>query len=196
MHVPKTGGNSVQDALRVYADDELVALNSVQDGIERFSIKNPKFAGLHKHSALRDYQDALGNDIQNYRWVTTIRNPFDRLVSYYFSPHRGEVKWDADAFEAFIKTTIKPLDHFVSGRLDYSPNETLMLDQFTVLKFENLESDFQKLCLELGIKNARLAHRNKSHKRMDYRDCYTPELVEWVSKTYRTELEYGDYSFN
>ncbi len=64
VHVPKTGGNSVQDALRNYADDKLVALNSVQDGIERFSIQNEKFKSLHKHSALRDYQNALGQDIE------------------------------------------------------------------------------------------------------------------------------------
>jgi hypothetical protein len=36
VHIPKTAGNSIQSVLRDYSEDELVALLSEQDGVERF----------------------------------------------------------------------------------------------------------------------------------------------------------------
>jgi len=104
IHSPKTGGNSIQAALNEYSDDELVTSDDHQDGKERFSLKNEKFKGLVKHSGLQDYWDAMGADLDAYRIFTTIRNPFDRIVSFYFSPHRGNVVWDENEFKRFVKT--------------------------------------------------------------------------------------------
>jgi len=36
VHIPKTGGNSIQTVLRDYSEDEIVAKHSRQDGVERF----------------------------------------------------------------------------------------------------------------------------------------------------------------
>lgn len=49
IHVPKTAGNSLQDALRPFADDDFVIAHASQDGVERFGLKNPTYAELKKH---------------------------------------------------------------------------------------------------------------------------------------------------
>jgi len=61
VHIPKTAGNSIQSALRDYSEDQLVALRKEQDGIERFGLRNPRYK-IKKHSTLREYRDALGDE--------------------------------------------------------------------------------------------------------------------------------------
>lgn len=67
IHYPKTGGNSIQDALREYSSDQIVTVGKHQDGVERFEVRNEKFKNLVKHSKLNDYYKALGKDLYNYK---------------------------------------------------------------------------------------------------------------------------------
>ena len=38
IHVPKTGGNSIQNILADYSEDTLTADKEYQDGVERFEL--------------------------------------------------------------------------------------------------------------------------------------------------------------
>ena len=87
LHLPKTAGNSIQERLKVYSDDKIVCLNDIQDGVERFEVRN-QFNGLHKHSSLSEYKKVLPNVLFKRLFIfATIRNPWERMISFYFSPH-------------------------------------------------------------------------------------------------------------
>ena len=58
VHIPKTGGNSIQNNLKIYADDEIVIMSPYQDGVNRFEVRNRKYS-FHKHSTLQDYKNEL-----------------------------------------------------------------------------------------------------------------------------------------
>ncbi len=58
VHIPKTGGNSIQDVLMPLADDEKVRKGPLQDGIERFGLIN-RLTNTTKHSTLSEYKAAL-----------------------------------------------------------------------------------------------------------------------------------------
>ncbi|SEQ77829.1 Sulfotransferase family protein [Loktanella sp. DSM 29012] len=192
LHVPKTGGNSIQDTLRDYTEDEIIISNKRQDGIERFELRNKKFGNLRKHSSLQEYKLALQNDFYKYQIFTTIRNPFDRLVSFYFSPHRGEVDFSPKEFSEFVRKQ-EPLENFLSIRRGFF-NNLKPYDQVNYLKFENLGEDFKKLCRALHIDPPTLSHRNIS-KRLDYKECFDAKLKRWVEKQHRFEILIGNYKF-
>ena len=47
IHIPKKAGNSIQNVLKHYSEDEIVSLNHLQDGVERFEVRNKNFP-IHK----------------------------------------------------------------------------------------------------------------------------------------------------
>src|SRR5256885_58381 len=102
VHIPKTAGNSIQSILRDYSEDEIVALRSEQDGIERFGLRNPNYK-IKKHSTLAEYRGALGEERFRslYKFVC-VRNPWDRMVSYYFTPTQSPETWDRKKFRGMI----------------------------------------------------------------------------------------------
>jgi len=85
IHVPKTAGNYLTNnyLLRYSRDYKLV--RGHQDGINRFEIRGDLTEG--KHMTLRQYKDKL--DLSQYFVICSIRNPLERLISLYFSPHRA-----------------------------------------------------------------------------------------------------------
>ena len=86
IHVPKTGGNSIQNILRNFSEDKIACLADHQDGFERFGVINDKYA-TKKHSTLDQYKKAIEPKIyQELFKFSTIRNPWDRCISFYFSP--------------------------------------------------------------------------------------------------------------
>lgn len=195
IHVPKTEGNSVQDALRHFCDDKITVVDPSQDGINRFEVRNSEWPNLVKHSTLNDYNKVLGSRIPKFFVFTTIRNPFDKLVSFYFSPHRGDVKWDFNEFKNFVYS-VPPLDDFLITKRKFflTPKvDVSKVDKF--LRFEHISDDFSDLCKTLRIYNIHLSHRNRSLTRRDYRECYDKSLRKYVEQRHQLEITLGNYVF-
>jgi hypothetical protein len=192
IHYPKTAGNSIQDALRQYTNDKLVTLTKYQDGVERFEVRNEKFKNLVKHSTLNDYYKVLGQEIYSYKIFLTIRNPFDRLVSFYFSPHRGEIQYNREDFSTFIEK-VPPLQQFIYFKKSIFEKAEIFKD-IKFIRFENINEDFLKICNQLGIQGVTLPHRNAS-KREQYKSYYDHDLIEKVKKIHKLEISLGNYNF-
>jgi hypothetical protein len=195
IHIPKTGGNAIRLALKDHAIDEIVfnekqrAYNEENRDIHRFGIQNP-YMDLKKHSVISDIHskwdtEHLGQWDEYFKFAC-VRNPWDRLVSLYFSPHKGNVEFDRKKFLDIVKNTKKGMQSVYvteGGRLatDY------------LIRFENLASDFARVCDRLGIE-AELPHVNKS-KHLQYREYYDNKTRNLVYKLYRDDIELFGYEF-
>jgi hypothetical protein len=189
VHIPKTAGNSIQTILRHYSEDEIVALRADQDGIERFGIRNPNYK-IKKHSTLAEYRAALGETrFRDLYKFTCVRNPWDRMVSYYFGTTLVQA-WDRKEFKQLILKAVSVTDYL---RLDKGESDPFGNVDY-VMRFENLADDFRTVSAKLGIPAAPLPQYNRSN-REHYSKYYDEELRELIRKRFTPEIERFGYAF-
>ena len=190
VHIPKTAGNSIQSVLRDYSEDQLVALRKEQDGIERFGLRNAKYK-IKKHSKLSEYHNALGDEqFRNLYKFTCVRNPWDRMVSYYFTPTQNTETWNRKKFREIISKAVSVPDYL---RL-HNNEEDAFANVDYIMKFENLGDDFRAVCKAIDISPPTLPQYNRSN-REHYSKYYDDELRELVRSRFAGEIERFDYSF-
>ena len=106
-------------------------------------------------------------DISGFNIVATMRNPIDRAISYYFSPHRWKrqradgswfsvpTEWSFDQFVEMLPEIKRAADFLkVGGRI---------ANRIDFLRFDHLSADFAALVVKLKLPiSGSLEHRNKS----------------------------------
>jgi len=190
VHIPKTAGNSIQSVLRDYSEDQLVALRKEQDGIERFGLRNPTYK-LRKHSTLSEYNDALGDEqfCKLYKF-TAVRNPWDRMVSYYFTPTQNPETWNRKKFREIISKAVSVPDYL---RLEDGEDDPFANVDY-IMRFESLADDFGAVCTAIDISPPTLPQYNRSN-REHYSKYYDDELRELVRSRFAAEIERFGYVF-
>ena len=164
LHVPKTGGNSISRLLLPYSSDHMVT-SVHQEGVDRFELRGPDTP--HKHATLGEYSRELGAKLKGFKVAISVRDPLDRAISYYFSPHRWMRRrlltwaprpphWSLDDFKALLPK-IPTVASFL--RLD---GEIRLPDH--VVRFEHLADDLAAVVDATGIPAdlSKLTHVNRS----------------------------------
>jgi hypothetical protein len=189
VHIPKTGGNSIQSLLARYSEDEIVRRPG-QDGVERFGVVNPKYK-LKKHSPLAEYRAALGEEefSRLYKFAS-VRNPWDRVVSFYFTPGQGK-EWHRKAFKKAIGQALSAADYLRLNKSDVDPFGNVN----RIIRFEQLNDDFPAVCADLGIPAEPLPRYNRSD-REHYSKYYDDELRELVAERFAEEIARFGYTFD
>ena len=159
----------------------------------------------YNHMPAKKIMNKIGSEKWNSCYsFTFVRNPYDRLVSWYFF-HRDTQNIDLYKqynFKQWLfegcpnhwtqKTgaeTLKPLS-LHDYLLDEEDN--LMVD--FVGRVENINRDFKSLMKEIGVSPRPLKHKNKS-KRKRYQDYYDKESRAQVQKLFGKDLELFKYKF-
>jgi hypothetical protein len=190
VHIPKTAGNSIQSVLRDYSEDQLVALRKEQDGIERFGLLNPKY-NIKKHSTLKEYRQALGTEqFRTFYKFTCVRNPWDRMVSYYFTPTQNPETWSRKKFRGMISKAVPLADYL---RLDDGEQDPFANIDY-IMRFESLADDFRAVCTAIDISPPPLPQYNRSN-REHYSKYYDDDLCELVRTRFAAEIERFGYAF-
>ncbi|MGO9037279.1 MAG: sulfotransferase family 2 domain-containing protein [Steroidobacteraceae bacterium] len=114
LHVPRTGGNSIQSYLLPFSEDGKQILEK-QDGVNTFGIAGP--VTPHKHATQHDY--AAEVQLSDYKIAMSVRHPIDRALSLYFAPIRvlsggreAQAPFDLDAFNMLVRG-MRPMADFV-----------------------------------------------------------------------------------
>ncbi len=196
VHVPKTGGNSIQTVLTHYSESELTTDKARQDGVERFGVRHPRFP-INKHSPLGLYRRLLGPDaFHSYFKFAAVRNPWERALSAYFQPGSPRTEWNREVFVKHVMK-IRPMLHFLDSRNIRGPLRRFVrmrVDVDFVIRFEKLQEDFDTVCDRLGIGRHALPHRNRS-KSGAPSEYYDDELIRLVGRRFRCDIEASGYEF-
>ena len=192
FHIPKTGGNSVTSALIHYSDDQKLKKRK-QDGVERFELRSALSRRITKHSDLGDYYKALGPNIFTYYKFAILRNPFDRVESFYFSPHRNVDAFHEKMFYSVL-AKMRTFSNFVSGgafdRIETCLNAGSIQE---IVPFERMATDLPNLLNRFDL-NATLPHINKSRPRQQ-RLPWSEEMKGAVRYKFHDEIKFGNYQF-
>lgn len=183
VHIPKTGGTSLALALedRAAADDILIGdTPKAQSRHKRQKMLHAP-GPLWKHSMLSDVAGLYPEDAFIF---TLVRNPWDRMVSYYHwlreqsFDHLGVRVAKAETFTGFLRNA--GLQHVVR-RSGYATHVTDAAGYERCDLFARLEhpEDFEPLWQHLGFKLS-IPHVNRSARNPDWRVYYDAESFEIV----------------
>ncbi|MGJ8583774.1 MAG: sulfotransferase family 2 domain-containing protein [Marinosulfonomonas sp.] len=204
VHIPKTGGTSLSLALedRAMKDDILIGdTPKATQRRKRLKAMTPE-GRLWKHSGLRDIAGVLSDEeIADFFVVTLVRNPWDRMVSYYH--WLREQNWDhaavslakSTAFSDFIahadtQSSIKGANYasYVTDR-----HGAEQCDLF--VKLEDLANGLSAFEDHLGFSLGKVGRMNRSDRNPDYRVYYDDQTAEAVARFCAADIKRFDYSF-
>lgn len=178
VHINKTGGSSIERALKLKEQNHLTA------------------------QYIRDH---MGTTAFNKKFkFAFVRNPFDKVVSQYEYRAKHDqtgirtenVSFEDWVFESYEKRNMKyinnptmfmPQYYWIT---DYEGNEIVDF----VGRFENLQNDFNQVCKMLK-RDVQLPHVRKTNRR-PYQDYYNDETQRIIQKHYKVDLDYFNYQFN
>ncbi len=204
IHIPKTGGTSVEKLLGCKNRRE-----------EIFGRDENLWLPLQHASAsqLIEYNLVSQADFENYFKFAFVRNPFDLVVSEWkwrikkqiFSPF-SRYRWVNISLKQFIKYYISnKFENFQNNlglviKLHLTPQYNFIHDRDGnnlidfVARFENFDEDLKYISKKLGLNITNIPHIYKT-KRKHYSHYYDEETIELVKKIYAIDLEYFNYSF-
>jgi len=185
LHIPKTGGTPIYKHLVTH------------------------FNGAHKQVHLKASTACrrLGSNIyKEYFKFTFIRNPFSRMVSWYFwILQEAKIKKEINnpgTFDNFIKNHIQvysdqPLElqaySFRENQVDFITTSKGIKPNY-IGRFENLENEWKRICEILKFKYIKL----DVYKKQDYgnyKDYYNDELIKIMNKRFKKDLDAFKYKY-
>lgn len=206
VHIQRTGGNSIR---HLFNEMDANALQEVPIDAAKKRLK---------HCFISDIHAAVEPELfSGYTKFAVVRNPFDRLFSWYsMFKHNtiaksevagGVVRTAAlgnaveaavepylDSFESFLTMPNSGLfERFYYNQFDYLQIDDRIAVDY-VLRFENLNNDFNALAQTMHFPHL-LPAINQSVRRQDYRAAYTESTRQLVADRFARDLDYFSYSF-
>jgi len=177
VHIPKTGGTSMALALedRAKADDILIG-DTPKAKRRKGRLKGVKTAGrLWKHSTLADVEGLITRDQMDSLFTfTLVRNPWDRMVSYYHwlqdqsFDHKAVHLAKTLGFSAFLNHPHTQATFRASPYSSYMTDGAGQVHADLYIRLEHLRDDCGPLHDHLGF-SLDIPHANESRRARDWR---------------------------
>ena len=205
IHIPKTGGTALALALEARAMKEDILIGDTPKARARKGrLHGVKSHGrLWKHATLSDIAGlATEQEIADFFILTLVRNPWDRIVSYYH--------WLRDQSFAHPAVGLAK-SHDFSGFLNHPQTRTaLALWPYTAYlrdaagqdraslyaRLEHLDQDLAPFEAHLGFRLTPLKPANASDRVRDWRGFYSDADAELVARIAASDIARFGYLFD
>lgn len=183
IHIPKTAGSSIKSQL-------------ISAGFyNSFNKKDINALNMHEHPSIEDCKNVLTPlEYKNFFKFTCVRNPWDLNISLFFYVKSQISHWlFRDAQNGFLNFLKKREQ---SGALHFNQikiNNNIEVD--FVMRFENLQSDFNLVCDKINIARHKLPHKNFS-KHKNYQNYYNEEGKDIIFRNYQEDIDRFEYKFS
>jgi hypothetical protein len=204
VHIPKTGGTALSLALEARAmKDDILIGDTPKARARRGRLKGVSAAGrLWKHSTLADIAGLVTpEETSGFFVVTLVRNPWDRIVSYYhwlraqsFDHPAVELAKRHD-FTGFLS------DAYLQASVAAAPYGSYVTDSAgtercsSFVRLEHLEEDLAGFESHLGFRIGPVFANNTSDRSTDYRQYFTSATREIVGRIAAADIHRFRYRY-
>ncbi|WP_147111245.1 sulfotransferase family 2 domain-containing protein [Tateyamaria sp. syn59] len=202
IHAPKTGGTAMALALEDRAMKDDIMLGDTPKAMKRRRrVKGVQTRGrLWKHSTLADI-DGLVPSLDGLFAFTLVRNPWDRIVSYYHWLREQDFDHPAVALAQQMEFVAFACAQHTRSSMRASPARYYMTDAQgrercdLYIRLEHFEEDAAPLWDHLGFALT-LPHVNRSRRDPDYTGYYTDAARAAVAEACAEDIERFGYCFD
>jgi hypothetical protein len=180
VHVPKTGGSSIQKWL----------LDNTNSCVAKSS----------KHHTLNTLEEKYGKF--NFSFAV-VRNPWDWCVSWYYftrdralrriSKPKNKGKFSLEYNQQVLEDFEKGFEYFIENTNLKGQHQTT-IDVSYIMKLENINTDIQLLKDKFNIKQE-LPYLNTSSRNKDYREYYNDNTKQIVENKFEKDIKLFGYKF-
>lgn len=220
-HVPRTAGKSIMNTLTPYcdivkaghADMKAIRGSLLSGGSWRFLV-DCKTPGMEQVEIYGKQLCVINRPFRMSRkeydelfTFAFIRNPWSRELSRYLfitkrPQHiRHREVMTSRSFEGWLRYLYKH-PHRRQNQLDMLTDKNGKMITTLIGKYENLQQDFNKVCVQVGVPRLELFHidlvgmENLIRKDFgQYRKYYNAETRRLVGEICKIDIEYFDYKF-
>lgn len=205
LHIPKTGGTALTLALEARAmKDDVIVADTPKGRARAGRQAGLATAGrLWKHATLTDLGGLVtAEDLEGLFVVTLVRNPWDRLVSYYhwlrmqrFAHPAVDLAKRQD-FSGFLNDphTMSSLRAFPASA--YTRDSTGRDRVTLAARIEALAEDLAPFEVHLGFRLTPLARANPSERPRDWRGLYSDRDAQLVADLCAEDIARFGYRFD
>ncbi len=207
VHVPKTAGQSIE---QVFLDALGRTWETRAPLLMRYNPDPGLGPPLLSHLKAREFVlhgHVTPETFQEYFTFGFVRNPWDRMVSLYKQfGYEGKCGFKNFMRNTFTHDISRTKYWFVCPQVEYLHDDQGDLLVDFIGRYENLENDFKKIRKVLGLPHVQLPHVNDSQKkiknmeakpepRVDWREYYDNECIDFVAMFYKKDIECFNYDF-
>ena len=179
IHIPKTSGNSLSLFLKDFIDNEVIQRKSLMGKEQGISILCEITKKDIKHKSIEYYQDLYGEKINDYYKFTIVRNPYDRVLSYYFwSKGEKNQNFNRNEFIKFVRNNKSFQNKYIDNSFNIVRFEKLIEELKNIKHFKNIVdfNDYPKL-------NA------SSNSKKNYKKILDKELKDLIFNKYKKDFQ-------
>jgi hypothetical protein len=205
VHIPKTGGTSIENALGMYFRRNRENVDRLFGSIRSSELKQLGLgSGYLQHLTLSEMHTIHPKwPFGDYFSFSFVRNPWDRMVSSFSkkdshllreAQNRG-IELERLSFEDYVQATGEIAHSHTRAQVEFVTDAEGKVAVDFVGRFESLAEDFQEVCRRAGI-HKQLPHKKKSHRNdRDYRRYYDDATRRIIEERYRRDIELFGYEF-
>ncbi len=204
VHIPKTGGTAMALALEARAKADDILVGDTPKAIRRRGrLKGVQTAGrLWKHSTLADAEGMITRDEMAEMFTfTLVRNPWDRMVSYYhwlqaqtFS-HPAVALSKTESFTGFLNAPLTAATFRATPFAHYMTDGAGMVHADLYIRLEHLQQDMAPLVDHLGFMPD-MPVANTSVRPRDWRGFYSSQDAELLAEICARDIAAHGYAFD
>jgi hypothetical protein len=204
VHSPKTGGTALSLTLETRAKSDDILIGDTPKAVRRRGrLQHVESAGrLWKHSTLGDIRGLVSDEFIASAFVLTlVRNPWDRMVSYYHwlqvqgFDHPAVALSKALDFKGFVAHPVIAASIRANPYASYVTDAKGDLRCNLFVRIEHFQEEIQPFETHIGFKIGVLLRANHSTRLAGYRGYYNDATAERVAAMASADIVQFGYAF-